>query len=117
MARSRDDDGRRLSGFVRTEKKRAPQPIGEVLSRLLARRGYAQVQIAQEWVALWRQAAGELAGRSRPGKFNRGVLEVIVQDSATLQELTFQQRALLAAVERIAPQFKVTKLRFKVGEV
>ena len=71
----------------------------------MARRGYANVQIAYEWVEAWNKAAGELAPRSRPGRYSRGVLEVMVQDSATLQELTFRKKQILTDMNNLAPQF------------
>lgn len=114
---AQDEDVRWLMSQVRTQSSRGPEPIGEVMSRLLSRRGYANVQIAYEWKEVWKQAAGEFASRTRPGKFSRGVLEVLVQNSATLQDLTFQKKELLATLGRLAPQFKVRDLRFKVGPV
>jgi predicted nucleic acid-binding Zn ribbon protein len=117
MGRVWDEDARWLSGEIRQEGRRPPQPIAEVLSRLMSRRGYANVQIAQEWVEVWKQAAGELAARSRPARFGRGVLEVVVQDSVTVQELAFRKKQLLAAITELVPQYKLRNLRFKVGEV
>ena len=117
MAKSRDEDVQWLKSQLKPAARRAPQPIAEVLSRLMTRRGYANVQIAYEWVEVWKQAAGKFASRTRPGKFSGGVLEVVIQDSATLQEMTFQKKKLLAAIGELAPEFKVKELRFKVGQV
>jgi predicted nucleic acid-binding Zn ribbon protein len=117
MARTRDEDARWLAGLLPAQSQRRPKHIAEVLSRLMSRRGYAQVQFVRECEQIWNQAAGQWARRTRPGRFARGVLEVVVQDSATLQELTFQKKELLAAVQRLAPQFRVQQLRFKVGDV
>ena len=117
MAKARDDDARWLASQVRPAARRAPQPISEVLSRLMARRGYANVQTDYQWLEVWKQAAGKLAARTRPGKLTRGVLEIVIQDSATLQELTFQKKQLLATLSQLAPQFKVNDLRFKVGQI
>jgi predicted nucleic acid-binding Zn ribbon protein len=117
MAKSQDEDVRWLVGQVRPEPHRAPQPIADVLSRLLARRGYGNLQLSRELVELWTRVVGELASRSRPAGFKRGVLEVTVQDSVTLQELTFQQKPLLQRLQESAPHLNVTRLRFRVSGV
>ncbi|MGE0756379.1 MAG: DUF721 domain-containing protein [Pirellulaceae bacterium] len=117
MAAKSDDDARWLAERIRPEARRLPQPIADVLSRLLARRGYAQVQDASQWREVWTQAAGRLASRTRTGKFQRGTLEIVVENSATLQELTFQKKKLIARINELVPQLKLKDLRFKVGEL
>lgn len=118
MKQSDEDDLQRIvansrpSGVVR-----GPQPIAEVLSRLMARRGYANQQMSEEWREIWSAAAGVQAGRTRPGKFSRGVLEVIVTNSAVLQELTFRKKQLLQSMQTNAPHFQIKDLRFRVGEI
>ena len=48
-------------------KTRGPKAIGDVLSELMARRGYARVQSAAAYDAAWREAAGPLAAKyTRP---------------------------------------------------
>ena len=116
MAKARDEDARWLTSQVRPAARSAPKPISEVLSRLMTRRGYANVQTNFEWGEAWKKAAGSLAGRTRPGRLKNGVLEIVVQDSATLQELTFQKRQLLAALSQLVPQHKVKDLRLKIGQ-
>ena len=96
---------------------RAPQSIADLLSRLMARKGYANLQAAEEWTDIWKQAAGSQAADSRVGKCSRGVLEISVRNSATLQELTFRKKRLLQAVQQLAPQFKVKDLRFRIGSM
>ena len=64
-----------------------PQPIGRVLSRLMARAGYDREHAAADLEAAWRQAVPEsLRAASRPGLVQRGVLEVFVSHSALVQE-------------------------------
>jgi hypothetical protein len=94
-----------------------PQRIGDLLGRLMARKGYAERQVAEEMETWWKQAAGAAWGaQSRPGKLSRGVLHVVVRNSAVLQELTFQKRALLASMGELS-QGKVRDLRLRVGEI
>jgi predicted nucleic acid-binding Zn ribbon protein len=114
--KGRDEDARWLTSQVRPMARPAPKPISEVLSRLMTRRGYANVQANFEWGEAWRQAAGKLAAHTRPGRVKNGVLEIVIQDSATLQELTFQKKQLLAALSQLVPQYKLKDLRLKIGQ-
>jgi predicted nucleic acid-binding Zn ribbon protein len=115
MAKSRDEDARWLISQVRPAARSAPKPIAELLSRLMTRRGYANVQTNFEWGEAWKQAAGTLAARTRPGRLKNGVLEIVIQDSATMQELTFQKKQVLATLSQLVPQHKVKDLRLKIG--
>jgi predicted nucleic acid-binding Zn ribbon protein len=102
----------------RQRRPRAPARIGDVMSRLLARKGYAQQQQGLEWEAAWSEAAGQrLAKNSRVGKTNRGVLEITARNSAVLQELTFQKRKLLKKLQAVAGANNLKDLRFRVGEI
>jgi len=97
---------------------RGPQPIGEVITELMARRGFAREQSAAAYEAAWREAAGPLAARySRPGRLCRGTLEVLVANSTLVQEFGFQKMALLHALERLLPDDGIRNLRFKVGKI
>jgi predicted nucleic acid-binding Zn ribbon protein len=117
MRKANDEDARWVLSQIRLESRRTAKPIGELVSRLMARRGYAHVRVAQEWVAVWRRVAGELAQRSRPGQYRGGVLEIVVQDSATHQELEFRKQQLISAVRELGAGFQIRNLRFKVGGV
>jgi predicted nucleic acid-binding Zn ribbon protein len=97
---------------------RGPEKMADVVARLLARRGYAQVQAAAVCEEAWRQATGaELAVHSRPGNLRRGVLEVTVRNSTILLEWTFQKKRLLESLSRLAPEQGIRGLRFRVGAV
>jgi predicted nucleic acid-binding Zn ribbon protein len=118
MSQSEENDLQRIVANARPSgTPRGPQPISEILSRLMARRGYANQQVNYEWGAIWSAIAGSQAAQTRPGKFNRGVLEVIVSNSTLLQELTFRKKQLLKAIQQRASHFQVKDLRFRVGEI
>jgi len=92
--------------------------IGNVLSELMARRGYARVQSAEQYDVAWREAAGPMASKySRPGQLRRGVLEVVVANSTLMQELGFQKAMLLKALEKLLPDGGIKNLRFRVGNL
>lgn len=95
-----------------------PLPIGDVLTELLARRGFGRVRSAEALENAWREAAGELlAGYSRAGEVRRGKLEVIVANSTLAQELTFQKSAILKRLAERLPNERISDLRFRVGAI
>jgi predicted nucleic acid-binding Zn ribbon protein len=118
MTYSEEDELRRIvANSAARGGGRGPQPISEIVSRLMTRRGYGNQQTSQEWSAAWSTVAGSQASQTRPGKYSRGVLDVIVANSAVLQELTFRKKQLLQSLQLQVPHFKVKDLRFRVGEI
>ncbi|MCA9163541.1 MAG: DUF721 domain-containing protein [Pirellulaceae bacterium] len=96
---------------------REPKKAADVVSGLLARRGYARVQSAGASLQAWQAAAGALAKKSRPGNVKRGVLEVIVANSIVLQELTFQKKRIVQRLAELLPDEKIRDVRFRVGAI
>ena len=97
---------------------RGPEPIGNILAELMARRGYARVQSAEAYEAAWKQAAGPLIGRySRVGSLRRGTLEVTVTNAALVQELGFQKAGILKALSHLLPDQGIKDLRFRLGAI
>jgi predicted nucleic acid-binding Zn ribbon protein len=98
--------------------KTGPRAIGDVLSELMARRGYARVQTGEASEEAWRQAAGPLAAKyTRVGQVRRGTLEVIVANSALVQELGFQKQGLLKTLAALLPDAGIKNIRFRVGTI
>ena len=115
-----DEDERNLHLDDRRKSIRIPppKPVREVLSQLLAKKGYAQVQTAAGCEAAWREAVGsKLAGDTRPGNVNRGVLEVLVRNSAAVHELGFLKTKIVKMLTRLIPEQKIRDLRFRVGTI
>jgi predicted nucleic acid-binding Zn ribbon protein len=97
---------------------RGPQAIGNVLSELMARRGYARVQSAAAYDVAWREAAGPLtAAYTRVGQLRRGTLEVVVANSTLVQELGFQKQSLMKCLGELLPDEGIKGLRFRVGNI
>lgn len=96
----------------------APQRIGDIVAHLMARTGFADVQAAAAMEAAWREAAGETVSRfTRLGPLRRGRLEIIVANSALMQELGFQKAALMKALSARIPDGRIKDLRFRLGAV
>jgi len=113
-------DARNLHSDYRRKSYRIPppKPMREVLSQLLAKKGYAQVQTAAGCAAAWREAVGQkLAGDTRPGNVNRGVLEVLVRNSVAAQELGFLKTKIVKMLTKLVPEQQIRDLRFRVGTI
>jgi predicted nucleic acid-binding Zn ribbon protein len=95
-----------------------PETIGNILSELMARRGFARIQSTEVLETAWRQAAGPLAAQyTRVGSIRRGVLEVIVANSTLVQELGYQKSGILAALQQLLPDPGIKCLRFSAGNI
>jgi predicted nucleic acid-binding Zn ribbon protein len=95
-----------------------PQHIGDVLSQLMARRGYARERSAGACAEAWRAAVGDrLAGSTKAAGIRRGVLDVLVKNSILMQEMNFQKRDLLARLAQLLPDENIRDLKFRVGPV
>jgi len=107
---------RRRGNNARRSARGEPQRIGNVLAELMARTGFAGRQAAAACEEAWRDAAGPLvAAYSRPGRVRRGVLEVVVANSALVQELAFEKAHLLEVLQRRLPEQGIRNIRFRVG--
>jgi predicted nucleic acid-binding Zn ribbon protein len=92
--------------------------IGDLLTQLIARRGYAREIGTAAMESAWKEAIGEkMAKFTRPGNVKRGVLEVTVANNLLVQELGFQKNQLLQKLQKLAPQENIKNLRFRVGSV
>lgn len=95
-----------------------PQPLKAILPELLARRGYTASLAMEEREQAWQDVVdGRFAARCMPGALQRGVLEIFVGDSVTLQELTFMKDELLHALQARLPQQQIREIRFRVGSL
>jgi predicted nucleic acid-binding Zn ribbon protein len=102
----------------RTTTNRGPQAIGNILSELMARRGYARVRSTEALENAWREAAGSMIAKyTRVGQLKGGTLEVIVAHSALVQELGFQKQSLIEALKQLLPDESIKNLRFRTGSI
>ena len=73
-----------------------PKPIADVLSQLIAKRGYARQRSTATLESAWRQAVGEkFAATTRAGNLRRGTLEITVANNLLAQELGFRKDELI----------------------
>ena len=97
---------------------KGPKPICDILTELMARRGFARVQSSAALESAWSRVAGEWMSRySRVAGVKRGKLEIVVANSTLVQEMTFQKPSLLAALKEALPDEPIKDLRFRVGAI
>ncbi len=97
---------------------KGPQRIANVLSELMAQRGYGRVQSTAGYEQAWREVAGPLAAQyTRVGGLKRGCLEILVANSTLMQELSFQRVRLLEKLADRLPDQGIRNLRLRVGAV
>lgn len=99
------------------EEPKGPELLGEVLSRLFTARGWGRRQGRLRLEEAWEAAVGpQAAPHTRIGGMRRGVLEVLVDNAALMQELAgFRKRKLLEALRGRLPEVPLNDLRFKAG--
>ncbi len=98
--------------------KRGPRKLGDVVANLMARRGYGREAGSAQFDEAWSKVAGsQVAKKSRVGNLRKGVLEIVVSNSTTLQELTFVKQQLLDQLVHETSGTPIQALRFRVGMV
>ncbi len=103
--------------FFKPEK--GPEKLGDILARLFVAKGWGRKQERLKLEKSWAQAAGvEYAEHTRVLVLKQGVLEVSVDSSALLQELSqYQKRPIIARLRKLLPSIVLTDLRFRYGKV
>ena len=115
-----EQDFDHLVDDMKLKKFRVPRSktARSIVNRLLARKGYAQVEERDQIQALWNQGVGEhIARHSRCGRLLRGTMEVYVANSLVLSELTFDKSNILARLQKESLGKAIQDLKFRLGAV
>lgn len=97
---------------------RRPKRSAEVLSQLMARKGYAQQETKNELETTWNEVVeNRWQAKTKVGAIRSGILEIVVASSAVNQHLEFQKKKLLAQMQLRLPKNNLKDLRFKVGKI
>ena len=95
-----------------------PSKMDNLVSQLLTRRGYARVQAASQQAELWNKLVGEEVAKStRVGSIRRGVLEVLCQSSAVMQELAFKKETLIKQLNHELLGKQLVDIKLRVADV
>ena len=99
-------------------KKRGPVPIGNIVADILARKGLGRQEATLELDKIWNKIIEKpLAEITRCGQIRRQQLEIVVENSTAMQELTFRKQELIDLLNREIPQQKLKDIRFRVGTI
>lgn len=108
----------------RTERERRrfyarePQSLGKVLATVMIKNRYASSNSNAALTEVWEKIVGQAhAARTLPVVVRRGKLEVTVAHSAIAQELSFDSRRIIAALQQQLPEAKITDVRYRVGTI
>jgi predicted nucleic acid-binding Zn ribbon protein len=93
-----------------------PQSLGDVVTRLVALRGYGQPGGQRELARLWRDAAGpDIERHTRVIGLRKGSLLIGVGNAALLSELAaFHKHDLLEKVQEASQDAAIRDLKFRL---
>lgn len=96
--------------------ERDPRPLGRLLDMLVANRGWGERMALGRLRASWASVVGEqVAARSEPFRFERGVLTVLAEGGAWATELTLLAAGLAASVNASLGEQLVREVRVVAG--
>jgi len=116
----REDDAKEIIEEIASRQRhgRKPKRIADVLSRLIAKKGYGRLQATAQFEQAWAAAVGpDLAKLSKAGRLRRGTLEVTVRNSTVSQELQFNKQQLLGKLQESMTDCSIQDIRFRVGTI
>lgn len=93
-----------------------PQSLGDVVSKLIALRGFGQNGAHRQLAHMWREAAGvEISGRTKVIGLRNRTLLIGVGNSALLSELAaFHKHELLQKLQRAGNDAIIADLKFRL---
>lgn len=91
-----------------------PAQIRDLLANLIRRKGLVERSAAEGLDEVWKQAVGPQLGRfSKPRKIKAGVLEVVVTNSAVLEQLrSYLHQEVLEKIRSGLPDSDVRSIRY-----
>ena len=95
----------------------APRRLDEILAQLISQKGYGRELSSLDCEEAWNELVGErLAKLTTPTRIRKGTLEVLVDNSTIVQELTFQKPHLVKSLGERLPDQHIGDLKFRVGK-
>ena len=92
-----------------------PKKLGDLLSSIIAKYGYAGTTARTELEETWDEVASEQVRKhTRLGSVRRGVLEILVDSPALLSRLeSFEKQRLLEGIQSRVRHNQINSLRFR----
>ena len=91
-----------------------PSQLGHLLSGLIRRKGLSETSATANLDATWKRTVGDEFGRhTKVRKVKAGVLEVVVTNSAVLEQLRgFLHHTLLAEIQSSLPESNIKSILY-----
>ena len=97
--------------------KRSVSPISDVIKNVFERLEKGANSSKEEMELCWKELVGEKGfERSRPVSLKNKILNVRVDSSGWMQELSMQKRQLLKGLKRRLGKDRISEIHFKIGE-
>ncbi len=96
---------------------RRPKSAGTLAGKVITRHGVAAVQSTNEMETAWHTIAAQWKPVTNVGPLRRGKLEIIVANSMVNQQLTFEKKKLIDAMNKQLKTQTIQELTFRVGQV
>jgi len=98
--------------------QRRPKKAVDIVTSLMARKGYGQQLATSELQQAWANLIPPAwQTQTRIGNFKRGVLEIIISTSNLRQRLEFDKNNLLKQLQQQLPQNQIKEIRFRIGNL
>jgi len=99
-------------------KASKPEPIREILLKILRKRNIPHTAKDQRLLDLWSRAVGpQIAARTLPETVKRGTLHVRVSAPVWLHQLQFLKEEILGKLHELSGNEEIRSLFFAIGEV
>lgn len=97
---------------------RQPKMVKDVMASVMSRHGYGRVLSMERYQEALRNTIGKsLAQHVCVVGLRRGRIEIVVANSAVMQELAFLEADLLKGLATAVPDETIRDLRFRIGTV
>ena len=97
--------------------KRRISPISEVIQSVFAKLEDTANPSKESIEDLWRELVGpDGYSHSRPVAIRKKILNVLVDNSGWMQELSMRERDILKGLKRRLGKDRISEIRFRIGE-
>ena len=98
------------------ESTLGPRHLSNVLSELIALRGFARQDGDEQLQEDWKQVAGDQFAKStKVLGLRRGVLQIAVANAPLLSQLvSFHKQTLLARLQKDHPEYRIENVQFRL---
>ena len=92
-------------------------PISEVIQSVFTKLESAANPFQENMESLWKELVGQDGFRhSRPVAIRKKILNVLVDNSTWMQELSMRKRSILKGLKRKLGRDRISGINFRIGE-